>query len=152
MGKGKDLPAVDFHAAIAKRDPALAERMAREGLASPVSLVEPETPSRETTVDERLASPSPPAPAELSRLPVRHALSEVASANEAMPVSASLDLRRRRGLVPRANGREAGRITVYVPPDLALRLKKYCFERDTTMNEVAGNVLIEALERLLGNA
>jgi molybdopterin-guanine dinucleotide biosynthesis protein A len=58
---------------------------------------------------------------------------------------------RRRGIVPRSGGREAGRITVYVPPDLALRLRKYCFDHDRSITDVAGEVLIEALEGRLGS-
>jgi hypothetical protein len=134
MAKGKDLPAIDFHAAVARRDPALADRLAREGLAPPVTLVEP----------QRTLSPAPP---QAVVVPVVTPCDE----EEAQP-AASADLRRRRGLVPRANGRETGRITVYVDPDLAIKLKKYCFDRDTTMNDVAGKVLVKALESLLARA
>jgi hypothetical protein len=120
----KNLPAIDFHAAVAKRDPALAERLAREGLSTPALVVE-DAPTSEPT------SPKPSTEA-AARKPQ----------NDLTP-------RRRRGLVPRANGQDAGRITVYVPPALALRLKQFCFDCDRTMSDVAGEVLVDALERKL---
>jgi hypothetical protein len=122
MGKGKDLPAVDFHAVLAKRDPALAERLSREGVG----------PSVEAGMPTLFVVPAPPT--ELHMAP---------------SVSPERHKGPRRGLVPRADGREAGRITVYVPPELALKLRAYCFERDLTMTNVAAQVLVAALQQLL---
>jgi hypothetical protein len=130
MGKGKDLPAIDFHAAVAKRDPALAERLIREGIATPAS------PAVVTELPSVAAPIAPPVVAPTA----------IEVANEVVPRERH---RRRRGLVPRSNGREAGRITVYVPPELALRFKQHCFERDQTMTDVAGELLIEALKKRL---
>lgn len=128
MGKGKDLPAVDFHAVLAKRDPALAERLAREGVGPSVE-AGAGTPT--LSVVPTLAAPP---------IESHVAAQERPSERPKGP---------RRGLVPRADGREAGRITVYVPPELALRLRTYCFERDLTMTDVAAQVLVAALEQQL---
>ena len=142
MGKSKDLPAVDFHAMIARRDPQLAERMVREGVTpaaasetSPLLAVVPSVKEADIHEPKRAA---PPAPHRAVDVPVR---------DEGVAAETS---GRRRGIVPRSGGREAGRITVYVPPDLALRLRKYCFEHDRSITDVAGEVLIEALEGRLG--
>jgi len=53
----------------------------------------------------------------------------------------------RKGLVQRADGHEAGRITLYVPADLGLWLRRHCFETEQTMSDVAGRLLISALEQ-----
>ncbi|MGO9837949.1 MAG: hypothetical protein ACLP1X_27515 [Polyangiaceae bacterium] len=54
-----------------------------------------------------------------------------------------------RGIVARANTEGgAGRITVYVPPELAMKAKAYCFANDRTISDVAGEMLMTALERL----
>jgi len=136
---GKNLPALDFHAAVAKRDPVLAERLLREGLSLP-----PTAPAAETHAPEE-----PPHTAPSSAL-----APSVAAAPSVTATSPENDQspRRRRGLVPRANGQEAGRITVYVPPTLVLRLKQFCFDCDRTVTDVAGEVLVEALERKLARA
>jgi hypothetical protein len=134
----KDLPAVDFQAVLARRDPKLAERLAREGIAPEP----PHSPAPPLLV----AVPSLPATSETAPdVPLQSAVGpQFPSADQTAPKEP-----RKRGLVPRADGREAGRITVYVPPELALRLRKHCFERDRTMTDVAGEVLVEALERRL---
>jgi hypothetical protein len=55
----------------------------------------------------------------------------------------------RRGIVARTNtAGGAGRITVYVPPELALPLRAYCFANDRTISDVAGEMLVKAFERL----
>ena len=120
----KTLPAIDFHAAVAKRDPALAARLAREGISTPATIVE-DAPALELAASQPSTEATP------------------------RPPENDLSPRRRRGLVPRANGQDAGRITVYVPPALALRLKQFCFDCDRTMSDVAGEVLVDALERKL---
>jgi hypothetical protein len=133
----KDLPAVDFQAVLARRDPKLAERLAREGIAPeatlpappPVLVAVPTTAAANTEVS--LPATEQPGP---------DVASSPTAANGA-PAGT-----RKRGLVSRADGREAGRITVYVPPELALRLRKYCFERDQTITDVAAEVLVQALE------
>jgi len=156
----KDLPAVDFHVALARRNPTLAERLQQEGIVGDVSPVSPEptahspTPSNDpieadqdgnlAPVQEQEALPAQevrPAPETLIR-PKRVA-KRTERTEKATPT-------RRRGIVTRSGGKEAGRVTVYVPPDLALRLRKYCFEHDRTITDVAGEILIEALERTLG--
>ena len=137
---GKNLPAIDFHAAVAKRDPLLADRLRREGLSLPQTLstgeaAEPEESSHGAPSSITPASPVPTSPSVT-----------------ATPPENDLSPRRRRGLVPRANGQEAGRITVYVPPALVLKLKQFCFDCDRTVTDVAGEVLVEALERKLVRA
>jgi hypothetical protein len=110
----KDLPAIDFRAALARRDPDLAKRLDETATSVPLQ-------------------PSVLAPAPASALPT------------------STPGRRRRGIVARANTEGgAGRITLYVPPELALRLRAYCFAQDRTISDVAGTMLVEALERLPG--
>ena len=144
MGK-KDLPAVDFHAVVARRDPALAERLAREGLSSA---------SAEESTPPILAIVPPPAPEPMVTASAEPVIEhdELAGAPPSRPratkPSKSTPVRK-RGVVHRAGGREAGRVTVYVPTELALRLRQYCFTHDRTMTDVAGEVLVEALERRL---
>lgn len=131
MGKAKDLPAVDFQAVVARRNPALAERLSQEGIApQPI-----EQPRDNVTTPTLVAVPAPP-----------REVDEPFGAESAARKSS-----RRRGVVTRADGKEAGRITVYVPVDLALRLRQHCFELDMTMSEVAGKVLVDALERHLSD-
>jgi hypothetical protein len=147
MAKGKELPAIDFHAVVARRDPALAERLAREGIATaPV-------------VEEQASAPTPP-PALVVVPPAPEPETIVVQAAEPKPAprprvapqpTATKAPSRKRGVVQRATG-EVGRVTVYVPTELALRLRKYCFERDRTISDVAGELLIEALERHLRSA
>lgn len=130
MGKSKDLGTVGFHAVLAKRDPVLAERLVKEGIAE---------------------APAEPAPSVLSLVPTPpppEAPAVIRPAADSGPPRKTS----RRGLVARAEGREAGRITVYVPPDLAIRLRRYCFERDLTMTDVAAEVLVEALEARLSTS
>ena len=139
MGKGKALPAVDFHAVVARRDPALADRLAREGI----------TPAIDNDVlaaPALVAVPPPPPPVELQ--PSTDGAGEPSTRGRGRgAVRAKPE--RKRGIVARAGGRDAGRITVYVPSTLALRLRQYCFERDRSMTDVAGEVLVAALEQRL---
>jgi hypothetical protein len=145
MGK-KDLPAVDFHAVIARRDPALADRMVREGLAATAShgdapllaVVPPPPVAPEARLSDDILAAAPPPPSE-----VENARPKAAQVSQRVRKSSP----RKRGVVQRADGREAGRITVYVPTAVALRLRQHCFEHDQTISDVAGEVLVEALER-----
>jgi hypothetical protein len=52
-----------------------------------------------------------------------------------------------RGVLPRADGREVKRMTVYMPPDLAKRLAVYCAESDRDISDVVS----EAVEKRLGS-
>lgn len=50
-----------------------------------------------------------------------------------------------RGTVVRSDGSEAGRVIVYLPSDLALRLRRFCFEQGRAITDVAGDLLGEAI-------
>jgi hypothetical protein len=50
-----------------------------------------------------------------------------------------------RGRVTRSDGSEAGRVIVYLPSDIALRLRRYCFENGRAITEVAGDMLRDAI-------
>ena len=56
---------------------------------------------------------------------------------------------RRRGVVARANGDELRRLTVYVDLALAHQLRKYCFEQELNLSEVAAEALAAGLGTLL---
>jgi hypothetical protein len=155
----KDLPALDFHALVARRDPALADRLAREGLtqaaaveASPILAIVPpgtteNTPSV-TAIDDNDDVDRSVTPPSVNEPPPR-ALPKMRGATAVSAPAPTTTKARRRGVVQRADGREAGRLTVYVPASLALRLKQHCFEHDRTVSEVAAEVLVDALERRL---
>ena len=59
MAKGKDFPAVDFHAVLARRDPALAERMKQEGVT--VNTTPAETPALSVVLDPEPIAVTPSA-------------------------------------------------------------------------------------------
>lgn len=146
MAKGKELPAIDFHAVVARRDPALAERLAREGIAT-VPVVEEQAPAPAPPPALVVVPPAPEPEVDTVQAPEP----KPAPRSRVAPRPATTEPARKRGVVQRATG-EVGRVTVYVPTELALRLRKYCFERDRTISDVAGEVLIEALERHLRGA
>jgi len=160
MAKGKNLPAVDFHAVIARRDPVLAERLAREGITHEPPVVEPAPPALTVVVSPPVPMADPREVAFEGDMPsdpvqAEAPSSETGGGEEASRTRMKTGVRpkvtptRRRGVVQRAGGREAGRITVYVPSELALRLRQFCFEHDRSMTDVAGEILIEALEQRL---
>jgi hypothetical protein len=51
-----------------------------------------------------------------------------------------------RGVLPRADGREVKRMTIYMPPELAKRLAVYSAESDRDISDVVS----EAVAKLLG--
>jgi hypothetical protein len=46
-----------------------------------------------------------------------------------------------RGLVKRAKGKELARVTIYLEPEVALKLRRYCFENGLEVSEVGAKVL-----------
>jgi hypothetical protein len=61
------------------------------------------------------------------------------------PPTVSHATRRRKGIVQRASGVERARLTVYLDPSDAVKLRRYCFEQGLEISDVAA----DAIGRLL---
>lgn len=53
-----------------------------------------------------------------------------------------------RGMVRRASGAEVARVTVYISPDAALKLRRHCFENGLEISEVAGKAVERYVAKL----
>jgi hypothetical protein len=53
-----------------------------------------------------------------------------------------------RGIVRRASGDEVARVTVYLPPDVAMKLRRHCFEHGLDISEVAGRAVERYVAKL----
>lgn len=64
-------------------------------------------------------------------------------------MASKVKLTSRKGILVRADGREVRRLMTYLPPELADRLERYCFERGRLQ---LAEVVTEAVERYLDGA
>jgi hypothetical protein len=53
-----------------------------------------------------------------------------------------------RGLVQRADGGAAARITVYLDPDVAMKLRRHCFENGLQVSDTAAVAVTEYVAKL----
>ena len=53
-----------------------------------------------------------------------------------------------RGLVQRADGGELARITVYLDPDVAMKLKRHCFENGLQVSDLAAQAVSKYVAKL----
>lgn len=53
-----------------------------------------------------------------------------------------------RGLVQRADGRERVRITVYLDPDVGVKLRRHCFENGLQVSEIAAEAVTKFVQKL----
>lgn len=53
-----------------------------------------------------------------------------------------------RGLVPRADGGARVRITVYLEPDVGVKLKRHCFENGLQVSDVAAEAVTKYVSKL----
>lgn len=53
-----------------------------------------------------------------------------------------------RGLVKRAKGKELARVTIYLEPNVAMKLRRHCFENGLEVSEVGAKVLSKWATRL----
>ena len=53
-----------------------------------------------------------------------------------------------RGMVRRASGAEVARVTVYLSPDAALKLRRHCFDNALELSEVAGKAVERYVAKL----
>lgn len=77
--------------------------------------------ARTAEVDVQLSEPAPTAPRKQKRIP---------------------------GTVKRAKGKEKVLISVYLDPETALHLRRYCFENGERMADICSHVLIRAIRKL----
>lgn len=75
-----------------------------------------------------------PAPA-VGREPPAHQSSAIT------PIPATSRPRRRRGIVQRAGGVERARLTVYLDPSDAQKLRRYCFDHGLELSDVAADAI-----------
>lgn len=54
--------------------------------------------------------------------------------------------RRARGVLERASGRKTRRMTIYVPPDLAKRVVRFCAENEREISDAAAEALSSYLD------
>jgi hypothetical protein len=125
-----------FDKALAQQKPDLAARLGSHTVAEDV--VPESGPAPE---DERKQEPL------LKIVPQQRA--EVATKRKKRSGGATDAPVRRRGIVARANGEEMRRLTVYVDLALAHQLRKYCFDHELNLSEVAAEALSAGLETLL---
>jgi hypothetical protein len=75
--------------------------------------------------------------------------SEVQALEPALQVPASsIRPAKIRGLVKRTSGAELVRLTVYVTPETAVKLRRHCFENDRELSEIAGPAIEKAVAKL----
>lgn len=53
-----------------------------------------------------------------------------------------------RGMVKRASGAEVARVTVYLSPDAAMKLRRHCFDNGLELSEVAGKAVERYVAKL----
>jgi hypothetical protein len=122
-----------FDRELAMQKPDLAARIGVLVTAEPHVVAEPSQPALRVVAD--------PAPETTPRFePV-----EEPSKKAPMKRRTSTPRPKVRGTVVRSDGSEAGRVIVYLPSDLALRLRRFCFEQGRAITDVAGDLLGEAI-------
>ncbi len=125
-----------FDKALAQQKPDLAARLGAHTIADDTMDDGVEVPAEERR-QEPLLKIVPPR----TEVPLKSRKRRAAGASDT-PV-------RRRGVVARANGEEMRRLTVYVDLALAHQLRKYCFEHELNLSEVAAEALAAGLGALL---
>ena len=133
MGKKTGLDFGAFDQQMAEASPALAARI---GVKVPMTDATDPTSPQLRIVPTSILEPNAAPPPAVQRETV-------------MASSATSPTRKRRSVVVRADGSQAGRIAVYLAPDIDLRLRRYCFESGRSITEVAGDMLSESIAKAL---